>query len=108
MRSLAAKMGGSDAAILMTDLAAEYDRLAERAAIRANGKKPRSNGSRAKKCGAVSIAGGSFDRMASGKRKPPAPGGGSGKRQGLARQRQGETIILAVALGSGSHIISNA
>jgi hypothetical protein len=44
MRSLAAKMGGSDAAILMTDLAAEYDRLAERAAIRANGKKPRSNG----------------------------------------------------------------
>jgi hypothetical protein len=37
-------MAGCDAAILMTDLAAEYDRLAERAAIRANGKKPRSNG----------------------------------------------------------------
>jgi hypothetical protein len=46
MRSLAAKMGGSDAAILMTDLAAEYDRLAERVAIKANGKKPRSNGTR--------------------------------------------------------------
>ena len=28
----------------MTDLAAEYDRLAERAAIKTNGKKPRSNG----------------------------------------------------------------
>jgi hypothetical protein len=37
-------MAGSDAAILMTDLAAEYDKLAERAEIRANGKKPRSNG----------------------------------------------------------------
>jgi hypothetical protein len=37
-------MAGSDAAILMNDLAAEYDRLAERAAIKARGKKPRPNG----------------------------------------------------------------
>jgi hypothetical protein len=44
MRSLAATMAGSEAAILMTDLAADYDKLAERAAIRANGKKPPSNG----------------------------------------------------------------
>jgi hypothetical protein len=44
MRSLAVTMAGSNAAILLTDLAAEYDRLAERAAIRVNGKKPRSNG----------------------------------------------------------------
>jgi hypothetical protein len=36
-------MAGSEAAILMNDLAADYDKLAERAAIRANGKKPRSN-----------------------------------------------------------------
>ena len=40
MRSLAIKMAGSDAAILMTDLADDYDRLAERAASRVNGKKP--------------------------------------------------------------------
>ena len=39
MRSLAIKMAGSDAAILMTDLADDYDRLAERAASRVNGKK---------------------------------------------------------------------
>jgi hypothetical protein len=44
MRSLAAKMAGSEAAILMNDLAADYDKLAERAEIKANGKKPRSNG----------------------------------------------------------------
>ena len=44
MRALALKMAGSHAAVLMNDLAAEYDRLAERAVIRANGKKPRSNG----------------------------------------------------------------
>jgi hypothetical protein len=44
MRSLAVTMAGSDAAILMNDLAAEYDRMAERAAIKANGKKLRSNG----------------------------------------------------------------
>jgi hypothetical protein len=48
MRSLAIKMAGSDAAILMNDLAIEYDSLAERAAIRANGKKPSLNGQRAK------------------------------------------------------------
>ena len=46
MLSLASKMAGSDAAILMNDLADDYDRLAERAAIRANGKKPPSNGER--------------------------------------------------------------
>jgi hypothetical protein len=39
MRTLASTMPGSEAAILMNDLAAEYDGLAERAAIRANGKK---------------------------------------------------------------------
>jgi len=42
--ALAVKMAGSEAAILMNDLAADYDKLAERAAIRANGTKPRSNG----------------------------------------------------------------
>ena len=44
MRALAVKMAGSEAAILINDLAADYEKLAERAAIRANGKKPRSNG----------------------------------------------------------------
>jgi protein subunit release factor A len=44
MRSLAATIGGSEAAILMNDLAADYDKLAERAEIRTKGKKPRSNG----------------------------------------------------------------
>ncbi len=44
MRSLAVKMAGSEAAILMNDLAADYEKLAEQAEIRANGKKPRSNG----------------------------------------------------------------
>jgi hypothetical protein len=37
-------MAGSEAAILMNDLATDYEKLAERAEIRANGKKPRSNG----------------------------------------------------------------
>ena len=46
MRSLAAMMAGSEAAILMNDLAADYDKLAERAEIRTKGKKPRSNGKR--------------------------------------------------------------
>jgi protein subunit release factor A len=44
MRELAVKMAGSEAAILMNDLATDYEKLAERAEIRANGKKPRSNG----------------------------------------------------------------
>jgi hypothetical protein len=44
MQSLAITMAGCNAAILLADLAAEYDRLAEQAAIKANGKKPRSNG----------------------------------------------------------------
>jgi hypothetical protein len=35
MRALALTMGDTDAAILMRDLAADYDKLAERAAIRA-------------------------------------------------------------------------
>jgi hypothetical protein len=43
MRTLASTMPG-EAAILMNDLAEEYDRLAERAVIRANGKKPLSPG----------------------------------------------------------------
>ena len=44
MRGLAVKMAGSQAAILMNDLAADYEKLAERAEIRTKGKKPRSNG----------------------------------------------------------------
>ena len=44
MRALAVKMAGSEAAILINDLAADYEKLAERAEIKANGKKPRSNG----------------------------------------------------------------
>ncbi len=44
MRALAVKMAGSEAAILMNDLATDYEKLAEREEIRANGKKPRSNG----------------------------------------------------------------
>ena len=46
MRSLAVKIAGSEAAILINDLAADYEKLAERAEIKANGKKPRSNGKR--------------------------------------------------------------
>jgi hypothetical protein len=46
MRSLAVKMAGSEAAILSNDLARDYEKLAERAATKANGKKPRSNGKR--------------------------------------------------------------
>jgi hypothetical protein len=44
MRELARTMVDPDSAILMNDLAADYDKLAERAEIMANGKKPRSNG----------------------------------------------------------------
>jgi hypothetical protein len=43
MRSVAVTMADTQAAILLADLAAEYDRMAERAAIKANGKKPPSN-----------------------------------------------------------------
>ena len=46
MRALAVKMAGSEAAILINDLAADYEKLAERAEVKANGKKPRSNGKR--------------------------------------------------------------
>jgi hypothetical protein len=44
MRALALKMGETEAAIFMRDLAADYEKLAERAEIRTKGKKPRSNG----------------------------------------------------------------
>ena len=44
MRAVATTMVETQAGILLTDLAADYDKLAERAEIRANGKKPRSNG----------------------------------------------------------------
>ncbi len=43
MRALALKMG-TKAAILMRDLAADYEKLAEGAEIRTKGRKPRSNG----------------------------------------------------------------
>jgi hypothetical protein len=43
MRALAVTMADSNAAILMNDLAADYEKLAKRAAVRANGKKPLSN-----------------------------------------------------------------
>jgi hypothetical protein len=43
MRALAVKMAGSEAAILINDLAADYEKLAKRAEIKAKGKKPRSN-----------------------------------------------------------------
>jgi hypothetical protein len=38
MRALALKMGETEAAILMRDLAADYEKLAERAEIRTKGK----------------------------------------------------------------------
>ena len=44
MRSVAVTMADAQAGILLADLAAGINRVAERAAIRANGKKPRSNG----------------------------------------------------------------
>jgi hypothetical protein len=44
MRALAVKMAGSEAAILINDLAADYEKLAKRVENKANGKKPRSNG----------------------------------------------------------------
>jgi hypothetical protein len=44
MRALAGTMVDSNAAVLLTDLAAHYDELAENAALKANGKKPPSNG----------------------------------------------------------------
>jgi hypothetical protein len=40
MRALALTMNDSEVVILMNDLAADYDKLADRAAIKANGKKP--------------------------------------------------------------------
>jgi hypothetical protein len=38
------KATGSEAAILMNDLAADYDKLADRAALKANGRKSPPNG----------------------------------------------------------------
>ena len=46
MRSLAVTMADTQAGILLTDLAPDYDKRADKAAIKANGKKPRSNGKR--------------------------------------------------------------
>ena len=40
MRALALTMKDPETVILMNDLADDYDRLADRAAIRANGRKP--------------------------------------------------------------------
>jgi hypothetical protein len=45
MRAVATTMVETQAGIL-TDLAAHYDELAEQVLIKANGKKPRSNGKR--------------------------------------------------------------
>jgi hypothetical protein len=45
MRALAKTMMDPNAAVLMTDLAAHYDKLADKAAaLKANGKKPPPNG----------------------------------------------------------------
>jgi hypothetical protein len=44
MRAVATTMVETQAGILLTDLAAHYDELAERAEIRAKLKKPGSNG----------------------------------------------------------------
>jgi hypothetical protein len=41
MGALASTMVNTNAGILLADLAADYDKLAERATIRANGTKPR-------------------------------------------------------------------
>jgi hypothetical protein len=43
MRGLAVKMAGSHAAILMNDLAIDYEKHAEKAAANSNGKTPLSN-----------------------------------------------------------------
>jgi hypothetical protein len=43
IRGLAVKMAGSHAAILMNDLAVDYDKQAEMASLKINGKPP-SNG----------------------------------------------------------------
>ena len=44
MRELARTMTDTETAILKNDLAADYDKLAERADIRNDGKRPPSNG----------------------------------------------------------------
>jgi hypothetical protein len=55
MRALAVEMGDTEAATLMRDLAADYEKLAERAEIRAKGKTPRSNGKRRKDWAATNL-----------------------------------------------------
>jgi hypothetical protein len=42
MRSLAAAMPDHQQSVLMTDLAEEYDRLADKAALRPKGRRPNS------------------------------------------------------------------
>jgi hypothetical protein len=44
MRALARTMMNPNVAVLFSDLAADYDKLADKSAIEANGKKHRSNG----------------------------------------------------------------
>jgi hypothetical protein len=45
MRALALTMKDTDVVVLMNDLAADYDKLADKAAaLKANGKKPPPNG----------------------------------------------------------------
>ncbi len=44
MRALALMMKDTEVVILMTDLAADYDKLADKAARRVNGSKPSPNG----------------------------------------------------------------
>ena len=46
MRAVATTMVETQAGILLSDLAAHYDELAERTLIKANVKKPLSNGKR--------------------------------------------------------------
>jgi hypothetical protein len=62
MRALALTMTGAQVGVLLTDLAADYDKLAERAAIRPIRKSRDRTASRVRrKCGAVSIPVGPFD-----------------------------------------------
>jgi hypothetical protein len=44
MRALGLSVKAPEAIILMNDLAADYDKLADRASTKANGRKPPSNG----------------------------------------------------------------
>ena len=44
MRALALMINDTEAAILMNDLAADYDKLADKAACKVNGSSPPPNG----------------------------------------------------------------